>query len=127
MPLSRLRPIPHYVDILFPKFIGIACEVYVARLACITHAIAQAVNQSEAYTIIRCRWFGFFFEPGPSLEIRDLIFPIAWSHARRGLPINKHACPGIKFREQFRSRDLDRMSQLSSADNHHVRRGFLIS
>src|SRR5438552_8175033 len=127
MPFSRLCAVPHDVNVLFPEFVREACKVHITRLACIAHAIAQAVNQTEAWLIRGRIWFGSFFETGPSFEISNFVFPVAGAHASRDLPVHKHAGPGIEPAEQFRICYLDRTFQLAAAYDDFVQRRLLVS
>src|SRR4051794_21710702 len=126
MPFSRLCAIPHHVNILLPEFVRETGKVYIAWLACITHAVAQAVDQPEAGLIGRRFRFGFFFETGPSFEVSNFVFPVARAHASRYLPIHKDARPRIELADQFRIHYLDRTFQRAAAYHNFVHRRFLV-
>src|SRR6185312_5575364 len=126
MPFSCLCAVPYDVNILLPEFIGVAGEVDITRLTCVAHAIAQAVDQSEAGLIVASRRLGLFVETCSSLEISNFVFPIARAHASRDLPVHKYARPGIELAEQFRISYLDWMFQLAATYNNFVHRRFLL-
>src|SRR3954451_5330803 len=98
MPFPRLRAIPNNVNVLVPEFVRVTCEMHITGLACIAHAIAQAVDQSEAWLTIGWRLrLRFFFETGPSFEIGNFVIPVAGAHASWHLPVHKNAGPGIEL------------------------------
>src|SRR6185312_17210631 len=111
MPFSCLCAVPYDVNILLPEFIGVAGEGDITRLTCVAHAIAQAVDQSEAGLIVASRRLGLFVETGPSFEKSNFVLPVARTHASRDLPVHKHARPRIELAEQVRIRYLDWMFQ----------------